>query len=470
MQKINDILNWHFNPNDFKYSAEHFIELKTQNQIIENISSLNQLSDRLPDASTKPEQKLIRDVYLLFQQNHDNISNLKSVFSKREVRCLIWALDYNYQANSNVILFSNELIIAISLIESYWKDSFIIAFWHLVLKNWRKLHLYPEQQKFVFNLLSLKAKNYTKNRKDISKIASNIELFVSTESPILYAKKLRQENIYLGDCHMLLNQREQILTYSYFEQVAFHYLDKIENERYDGGFITSIYDFLQKQNKKETALKICSKIINDEIFNWNLEIIKTRTISLIDDPIKEFQWKHSNLNVSEQQDVEKARRKLNVLLNKHFIETFFEKLVDDKRRKNYWLKFIDKIDDIKFIGNKAKHSYLKNIQDISQFVDHRYKITKRRQNTSALVIYSKGFVFVEFTDVGALYIYKKNSFRVNLNAINGMEDLKIWSRYDYACKNSDVSGYVDLWEEGRIRHGGHWEDRVNSWMRRYYHD
>jgi hypothetical protein len=172
----------------------------------------------------------------------------------------------------------------------------------------------------------------------------------------------------------------------------------------------------------------------------------------------------------QEDSVESARKKLNTILNKRFIKVFFEKLVQDDRRKKYWLKFIDKIDDIRFSGNRDNFRYLKNIESVSKHVDSRYKITSRNQPTCALIIYARNFVFVEFTDTGALYIYKNKNFRVNLNSINGMEDLKTWSRYDYACKNSDTQGYVDLNEEGRITHQGYWEGRVDVWMRKYFNN
>jgi hypothetical protein len=104
-------------------------------------------------------------------------------------------------------------------------------------------------------------------------------------------------------------------------------------------------------------------------------------------------------------------------------------------------------------------------------VDSRYKATSRNQATCALIIYSQDYIFVEFSDTGALYIYKHQSFKVNLNNIRAIDDLKLWPIGRYACKNSEYSDYFDLNEEGRITHQGeNWELRVNAWMLKYYHD
>ncbi|MDD2323494.1 MAG: EH signature domain-containing protein [Bacteroidales bacterium] len=467
MQKTNDILQWYFKPNDLRYTAEHLFSENTKQQVKESLISLNNLIDRLPDGGKLPEKKLIRDVYYLFFRNFQEPA---FSFSKRDIRILIWALDFQPNSDSEIILFSNKFETAVNLINQNWRDSFIVSLWHVLLKNWQPLLSYDKHRNLLTNILEEKCKRYNKNRNDILKISTSIDLFLPKNSPEQYATLLLDNNISLSKAYLLINLKEHILNYDYFAYVANNYVDKSENKNVDAELIAGIYLFLEKHNSKKTSMLICSQIINQDKFTNNVEIIKKETVKLIGDPVKIHEWRNSKLKSEEQQQVEQARKKLNILLNKHFIKVFFERLVQDERRKRYWLKFIDKIDDIKFSGNKANYRYLKNIESVSKYVDYRYKITSRNQSTCALIIYSKDFVFVEFTDTGALYIYKKQSFNVNLNALDSMEDLKTWSRYKYACKNSDYSGYIDLDIEGRITHQGYWESRFDAWMRKYYYD
>lgn len=467
MQKTKEILNWHFNTGDFKYTAEHLFSEHTKKKINETIISLNKLTDRLKDGSELPEKKLIKDVYDLFLGNYQNPSFF---ISKRDVRTLIWALDFQPSSDNEIILFSNKLDSAIYLISHNWKDSFIISLWHILLKNWSNLLIFEDQRIILIRLLEEKCKRYNKGRKDILKISTQIDLFLQNDSPRKFATLLLKRNILISYANELLNQKEHIINYDYFASVVNEYIILIENKNNNSELVSGVYLFLHKHNNKKTSLIICSQILNQEKFNHNEEIIKNETVKLIGDPVKVHEWRYSELKEKEQQEVEQARKKLNILLNKHFIDVFFERLVQDDRRKKYWTKFINKIDDIKFSGNKANYRYLKTIESVSKYVDYRYKITSRNQSTCALIIYSKDFVFVEFTDTGALYIYKKQNFNVNLNAIDSMEDLKTWSRYKYACKNSDYSGYIDLNIEGRITHQGYWESRFDAWMRKYYYD
>ena len=336
------------------------------------------------------------------------------------------------------------------------------------MKNWNNLLVFQTQRELLTELLKSKCNAYDKNRKDILGVTRIISFFLNKDSPKEFAINLIKYKKLISGAHIILKQKESILVYEYFSSVIYNYIEKIDEKIITTEITVSIYSFLQKHNNKKVTIISCSQTINSNKFNQTIDIVKNQTVSMVGDPIKAHLWRYDGLSRMQEESIESARKKLNILLNQHFIKVFFEKLVQDERRKKYWLRFIDKIDDIKFSGSRGNYQYLKNIESVSKYVDSRYKITRRTQSTSALIIYSKNFVFVEFTDTGALYIYKRKNFRVNLNSISGMEDLKIWSKYDYACKNSKTPGYVDLNEEGRITHQGYWENRVDVWMNKYY--
>ena len=465
MPTINKLLEWNFRPSHLKFTAEHLFTQNTKKKIDDSKEMLEKMVDRLPDGGKKPNRQSIEDVYYLFL---DNCQTLFFSMSKRDIRHLIWALDFQPSSNGEKILLSNKFEIALNLIKENWRDSFIISLWHVLLKNWTDLQSNYTNRILLARLLKEKSKNYNKSRSDILRISQNIEFFLSMNSPKDYASLLLDKKILLSDANMLFNHKERIISYDYFACVAHEYISQIGNKSVVTSFIKGVYQFLDKHNSAKTNLLICAQIINREIFKNNIDIVKSESVRLIGDPAVGLLWRNSDITENEQDEVEKARRRLNTLLNKQLIEMFFKILVEDERREKYWLKFIRKIDDIIFVGNRANYLNLKKIESISMYVNNRYKITSRNQSTCALIMYSKDFIFVEFSDTGALYIYKKQSFKVNLNAISSMEDLKIWSKYDYACRNSERPGYVNLNMEGRITHQGDWESRVDIWMRKYY--
>ena len=480
MQKTKDILNWYFNPSDFKYTAEHLFSSNTKNQVSNSVLKMKELAIRLPDGNKLPQTKLIDDIYDLFQSQYkQEYSVFLSLFSKRDVRVLVWTLDYKPSDSSQIILFSEQFETAKRIITDKWKDSFIISLWHILLKNWNVLQNHKDQRTGLTKLLNTKCSEYYRSRKDILNISTNISLFLKHDSPKEYASRLLKNKILINEANSLINQKESVLVYEYFSNVVEKYVERVERNNIERESTLAIYQFLLKQNSKKTKLLICSYLINNTKFNKVTEIIKSQTVNMVGDPVKKHLWKYSGLTENQETNIELARNKLNMLLNKDFIDVFFERLVQDDRRKNYWLKFIDKINDIKFVGNRANYRYLKNIESISKFVDSRYKTTRRNQATCALIIYSQDYVFVEFTDTGALYIYKHQNFNVNLNNIGAMDDLKVWTRDSYACKNNPNYSYSYYYgsndkflmnSEGRITHQGDWELRVNTWMSKYYHD
>ncbi|WP_282122158.1 EH signature domain-containing protein [Algibacter mikhailovii] len=469
MPAINDILNWSFIPSNLSRSAERIITSETKKHLKQSIRKINEISNRSLAGGSSPEPMLLKDVYVLFKKNKNRgHAELVTLFSKRDARLLVWALDYHVEEDELPIVFTDDIKPALKVISDRWRDSFIISFWHTLLKNWDAFLVQEKERKIYLEFLVQKCKEYEGSRRDILSFLSNQTLLLDRDSPSDYAKQLIAKNIDINKANELINQKANILLYEYFSNVVLNYVNYLNHNNIEDETLNKIYEFLEYQNKFKTKLLVCSAVINSTKFSLYKNDIKKHTINLIGDPIRRDLWVHKDLTERQEELVESARMKLNALLNQAFIKVFFEKLVQDSRRKKYWLKFIDKIQDIKFVGNKSNYHYLKNIESISRFVDSRYKITSGNQNTCALVIYSQNFVFVEFTDTGALYIYKENNFNVNLNAVSSMPDLKIWPRSLWACKNSAESGYVDLREEGRITHQGEWESRFDAWMNRYY--
>jgi ribosomal protein S18 len=463
MPTINDILNWTLPSSTFKHNGDRIIHSKTKSGIKDSIKRINQLISELPDGGTAPDSKRLKDIYFQFLHYLDDS---EIVFSRRDTRMLLWALDYIPENDKEAILYSDNLKVAIELIKKNWRDSFLITLWHLLLKNWNTLLKYSNQKKLISKILKDKLKKYNMSRKDILNLSKNIKLFVNNNSPYLYALEIIDNGYSIDKAHELIKQKESILLYEFFSEVVLSYIEIIDD--FSEFELTSTYDFLRFQNSRRSKLLLCSSIINGEKYGRLETIVKSRTLNIIGDPVKEHLWRFNKLTDRESIEVEKARKKLNVMLNKQFIKVFFEKLVPDPRRKNYWMKFIDKIEDIKFVGNRNNYDYLKSIESISKFVDSRYRIMNSRADTCSLIIYSRGFVFTEFTDTGALYIYQNNSFNINLNSVSKIADLKLWPTSKFACKNSANHGYVDLNREGRITHQGDWESRFNNWMREYY--
>ena len=469
-----DILEWYFIPSSMKSFGERIFSDTTKLSLTTSGRSLAELASKSFGNNKLPENSKIEEIYWKFQNNKTkDFSVFETLFTQREIRVLIWTLDYLSPSYSLIILFSDDLNLGLKLIQSKWKDSYLNSLWHILARNWIELRNLPSNFNALTGLIMKYARNYTGTRNDIQKLIQRLSYFEQSNSTNRFAKDLISNGFYFNRAHEFLEQNASILSYSYFSSACQDYLYELtlNTSIITAEKLGSIFSFLNNHNKYKTTLIASSIIINSIYANRFQELIKVETIRLISDPSIKHRWTSSELASIESEKVETARKKLNSWINKIFIEVFFEKLVQDERRKNYWLRFINKIDDIVFCGNRSNYQYLKNSQQISKDVDSRYKITDRNQSTCAIIIYAGGYVFVEFTDVGALYIYKKNSFKLNLNSLSSTDDLKIWSTDKYACKTNGSDSYTNYYltnNEGRITHQGNWESRVNLWMREHY--
>lgn len=98
---------------------------------------------------------------------------------------------------------------------------------------------------------------------------------------------------------------------------------------------------------------------------------------------------------------------------------------------------------------------------------HIIETDSRTSLTSALVLFVKNKMIVEFSDKGgALYVYNHGHEMVrqvtNRRHINNVADLKTTSMNRLI--EIDAWGYRTNHEEGRMAHIGYWQDRLNSWM------
>jgi len=163
----------------------------------------------------------------------------------------------------------------------------------------------------------------------------------------------------------------------------------------------------------------------------------------------------------------RARELVNKWLARDAIKAFFEVCVQDPKRKAYWLKYVDCVNQVKVVCSYLVRSRLKSSPVIRDQADSFFiSINPTYSETAALVMRIKNKVFIEFSDLGALYIYNDTNrivafFRAGKRHIRSISELKD------TCLPTIGLGHFP--PEGRLPHGGggSWEDTLNCWMRLY---
>jgi hypothetical protein len=466
MANIKELLHWGLLYSVFKSNGEQFIAHKTKEIFNANINELNNITAKQSKNIELPKLELIKEVYDKFKSLETApTEDLLNSFSKREVRLLVWSLDYK---GEDAILFGTQFFKFVSLVNEYWRDSYIIPLWYVLLKNWNSLSNHKNRFSEYTSMLKNKCDTYDKSRKDVLAIKLHFN-FWEKEGLTEFVNYIISNNIKMQSICKSLNLNTNLIGTDFYYESFVLYLKTIDEKDISTEYVEVILVEIKGINRKKYKLILLSLLITYGKFSRTINIIQQAAFSIIGDPIVKRHWLSGHLNEEEIELVESARKKLLVLMNKKFIKIFFSKLVQDPRREKYWLKFIDDIEDVKFVGNRLNYSILKNNQELSKYVDVRYTVTRSNQSTSALIFWAREYVFVEFSDTGAVYIYRKESFKIKTKHIEKITDLKSWPRGMAVIKS--VGNYWEFMPEGTHAHmGENWELRLNIWMKKYFYN
>jgi hypothetical protein len=468
MANIKELIHWKLLYSVFKSNGKKFITHKTKEIFNSNITALNTIAAKQSIINTLPKLELIEEVFGKFKNlEKQPIEILLENFTKREVRLLVWSLDYK---GEDSILFGTQFSKFTCLVIEYWRDSYIIPLWYVLLKNWDALNSNKARFQEYLVLFEKKCNEYERSRKDVIAIKTHFN-FWQPKGVSSFVNYLNRNNIQFNNICTSLNLNANILGTDYYYESFVLYVKTIDKKEISIEYVEALLVDIKAINRKKYKLILLSILITYGQFSRTINLIQQAAFSIIGDPIVKRYWINGHLNEEEIELVERARKKLLILMNKKFIKIFFSKLVQDPRREQYWLKFIDDIEDVKFVGNQLNYRSLKNSQEISKYVDARYTITRSNQSTSALIFWIKDYVFVEFSDKGAIYIYKKETFRANFNLkyIQKIENLKFWPVGSSIIK-SNGSNYWSFRQEGTHSHSGSWEERLDVWMTKYYYN
>jgi len=465
MANIKELLHWRLLFTVFRTNAKKLITHDTKSVFNENINALNTIAYQQSQSSEIPKAELIEEVYLKFKDLQDEPKErLLNSFSKREVRLLVWSLDFK---GKDSILFGKQFSKFISLMNAYWRDSYIIPLWYILLKNWNTLTLNKIRFSEYTSMLKRKCDAYDKSRKDVLVIKLHFYFWKNKKGINQFVNVLISNNIHMSKVCQSLNLNANFIGTDYYHESFLLYLKRIKEENKTNDLVTEIVLEIREIQETKYKLLYLSVLLNNDEFKSEISVIQRAAFDIIGDPIVKRHWVNKHLNAEEAELVEKARRKLMVLMNKKFIKIFFSKLVQDSRRETYWLNSINDIEDVKFIGNKLNYSILKNNQEISKYVDARFTVTRSNQSTSALIFWIKNYVFVEFSDKGAVYIYKRESFNIKTKHIERITDLKRWPT-GMAVIKSKSENYRILRSEGTHAHiGDEWEFRLDIWKENF---
>lgn len=465
MKRAKSILAFNFDGSFFSNYAE--IHEITKRQISTQIRKLERLKHNEFDITLDTE---MQNVVLKKFNNYLTLQNkVPDFFSKKDLRILSYSINDSYDNFQSILNQRASLNLLFELFNKNWSDNLIIGLVSSLLNGWGTIE--------TSNLNSLsefiidKLKNYQGNRKSILNIKGLTRYLSTNNGDILLGADFVQKDLPIKESLSLLNLPESWISYPYFKNVFLTYYDLRINDIKE--IIGEIEVLIELRNDLDFNKILISKIIIQASKPENSEIqdqIKRLAFNYIGDPEIEAKWYPAkNAPIAHQNEMRQAIQILNQWIIQQFINVFFEKCINDPRRKRFWLTYSKHMTQFCVIGNGPTKRTLLKDERIAEFVNSRYKQTRIGED-SAIMFVLRSHILVEFSDTGKLYAYKASNLLApsfSTNSYNSLSQLKL----SYAANNQliyrtgrTIKSYRD---EGSQPHSDgemKWEEVFRKWI------
>lgn len=448
--------------NNFHLQANTVADHQTEKVVNANMRQLKAIEDRmLTDCSSKFTLKSVDEVLEKVKRCSLTSDHTIEEWSSYELRIVSYYL-MKLQGDDRAHDYG------LTLLDSNWKNLFFNGLIFYVLNGWNLMRQDYRENVCKLIVKKLSAYKETNNKYVLLKNHAN---FFEENGPLRMATLIKAKNLKLTEAPKLIGYKSSAFSLSYFSDVVVNYLNgsHFDNaERFDEIFSRHNLDRTNKlvfANLVETADK------GGDPFEQNqLSKYAHRNLG---DISKAVTWTpFTGATSSDISKLRYAKDLVNMWYVRKVIEVFFEVCVQDVARKRFWLKYATEgyIKDFRIAGSTLVRQRMQNDERISNLFSRFFINTNSKTSqTAALILFIKNKVLVEFSDTGALYAYdNKNDvldfIKKGKTYIGSVSDLKL----TYFSSLVDESSYYSTYyrEEGRMRHQGEWQNRLNRWMYR----
>ena len=444
---------------DYPLLANRVIDYQFEKVVNKNIDALKQIKDRmLVDKGLEIPQRSIEEVIskvLYFSsKKDDSLDN----WSNHELRIISY---YLMKLRNN----PEDYHFAISLLDKGWRNLFFNGLVFYLMNSWNAIE--DEYREATCQLVVKKLLEYKDNNKRYKQLKNYSNLF-DKNGPMRMAALVTAKNMKLIDAPTLIGFKNSTFKQSYYSDVIIKYINtrKIRN-------IDVIDEIFECHDLDRTKKIVLANLVEqeDRIGDSISRSILCKYINRkLGDVTLASTW--APFEGATYEDAQKLKRSMKLAymwFAQQIIEVFFEVCVQDRERRDFWLKYVDHLSGFKIVGSTAVKRVLQNDNRVSgMFLKHFIETKSYSSQTSALVLFIKNKMIVEFSDKGALYVYNQNHNQVKLVTtqrkfnLNSTDDLKITSMQ--ALIESDYWGGYDYNEQGRMPHQGYWQSRLSQWM------
>ena len=443
---------------DFRLLADRVADYQTEKVVNKNMSKLKQIEERmLVDKGLDVAQQSIDEVISKVIRMAPFGNTTGENWTVRELRIVSYYLMKLRDDSVNYMY-------ALELLNNNWKNMFFNGLAFYLLNSWHSIE--PDFRTLTSQLLMRKLGEYCDSNRRYNLWKNRLNLF-DNNGPTRMAAMLSAKRMNIEEAPTLLGFKSSSIKQSYYSDVIIKYIANNNISDRD-----SIEDIFELHNLDRTKKLVFAYLVEkeDQIGDGlrRAQLCRFANTQLGDVTLATSWAPFAGATETDVQKLKKAMQLVNMWFAQQIIESFFEICVQDKERKNFWLKYVNNISAFKIIGSTATKRLLQSNSKIgSMFLRHYIETNSYSSQTSALVLFIKNKMIVEFSDTGALYVYNQTHQKVKTvtNArygISSTNDLKIPSM-NVLIEANTWGGYY-YHEEGRMTHQGYWQQRLDGWI------
>ena len=445
---------------DFHLLADRVADHQIEKVINKNVRTLKQIEERMfvdkgLNVAQQSIDEIISKVIRMAPSGNTSMDN----WTIRELRIVSY---YLMKLRDDNVCY----LYALELLDKNWKNIFFNGLAFYLLNSWHSIE--PDYRNLTGQLLVRKLDSYSESNRRYSLWKNRANLFDSN-GPVRMAALLKAKNMSVAEAPSLLGFKNTSIKQAYYSDVIVKYVETNHITNLD-----SIDQVFELHNLDRTKKLIFAYLVEteDRIGDGlrRAQLCRFANVKLGDVTLASSWAPFTGATEKEVQRLRKAMENVNMWFLQQIVESFFEICVQDRERKSFWLKYVQNrsITRFKIIGSTAIKRLLQSNSKIgSMFLRHFIETNSYSSQTSALALFMKNKMFVEFSDTGALYVYNQTHSMVKkvTNARNGISstnELKIPSM-NVLIEANTWGGYY-YYEEGRMTHQGYWQQRLEGWL------
>ncbi len=445
---------------DFHLLADRVADHQIEKVINKNVRTLKQIEERMfVDKGLNVAQQSIDEIISKVIRMAPSGDTSMDNWTIRELRIVSY---YLMKLRDDNVCY----LYALDLLDRNWKNMFFNGLVFYLLNSWHSIE--PDYRDLTGQLLVRKLDSYSESNRRYSLWRNRANLFDSN-GPVRMAALLKAKNMSMAEAPSLLGFKNTSIKQAYYSDVIVKYVETNHITNLD-----SIDQVFELHNLDRTKKLIFAYLVEteDRIGDGlrRAQLCRYANVKLGDVTLASSWAPFTGATEKEIQRLRKAMELVNMWFLQQIVESFFEICVQDRERKSFWLKYVQNrsITRFKIIGSTAIKRLLQSNSKIgSMFLRHFIETNSYSSQTSALALFMKNKMFVEFSDTGALYVYNQTHSMVKkvTNArygISSTNELKIPSM-NVLIEANTWGGY-NYYEEGRMTHQGYWQQRLEGWL------